>query len=372
VNDGEQDPPVERELDADESPSVGAVIVNFNGGERILRVIEALHRQSYGLAQIVVVDNNSTDGSIDRIRGLHPAVQAVRMPDNVGLSAARNVGLKALHTKLAFIVDHDIYAEDTAVELMVAAWLKHDSAVICPRIRLLPERDVVQMEGAAIHFLSMLILRNSYQKVNDLPDAGGYVDAFTGGCLLLHRQVILDAGGFDEMFFFYFEDLELALRLRQTGHRFWCEPRAEVFHEPAEGTPGLSYRRAGTYPRRRAYLTMRNRILVILIHYRFRTIIVLLPALALFEIAALLMACLKRWPGEWFRAWYWQLSNMPKIRQRRRSALHSRICRDRDILVGGPLPVAAGFIEGGLQRQLFAFLSLLVNGYWVLTRRWIA
>jgi GT2 family glycosyltransferase len=228
------------------------------------------------------------------------------------------------------------------------------------------------MEGAAIHFLSLLVLRNSYQAVTVLANEGGYVDAFTGGCLLLQRQAVLDAGAFDEMFFFYFEDLELALRLRLRGHRFWCEPRAEVFHEPAEGTPGLSYRRSGDYPRRRAYLTMRNRILVILIHYRVQTIFVLLPAFAMFEFAALLIACLKGWPGEWFRAWYWQLTNLPKILQRRRLALNNRKCRDRDVLVGGPPPLAPGFIHGRLQRRLLAFFSLLVNGYWWLARRWIA
>ncbi len=356
----------------DRSPSVGAVVVNFNGGDRVLRVLETLHRQSYALAQMVVVDNDSRDDSIARIRRQYEAVQVVQLPDNIGLSAARNVGLQALHTDLAFIVDHDIYAGETAIESMVAAYLEHNPAVICPRIRLLPERDIVQMEGAAIHFLSMLVLRNSYTAVEELSDEGGYVPAFTGGCLLLDRQTMLDAGAFDEMFFFYFEDLELALRLRLRGHRFWCEPRAEVFHEPAEGTPGLSYRRRGAYPRRRALLTMRNRILVVLIHYRVRTIIVLAPALVLFELAALLMACLKGWPGDWFRAWYWQVPNMPKILQRRRQARANRICRDRDVLVGGPLPLAAGFVDAGLQKHLVALLSLLVNGYWSLARRWIA
>jgi GT2 family glycosyltransferase len=372
MNPGEKNPPIDRAGDIDERPSVGAVIVNFNGGARILRVIEALLRQTYSLTEIVVVDNNSTDGSTDRIHRLYPAVRLIRLPSNSGLAAARNRGLRAVDTELAFIVDHDIYAEDKAVESMVAAYLRHHPTVVCPRIRLVPERDIVQMEGAAIHFLSLLILRNSYRPVTTLAQEGGYVDAFTGGCLLLDRQAVLDAGAFDDMFFFYFEDLELALRLRLRGHRFWCEPSAEVFHEPAEGTPGLSYRRTGNYPRRRAYLTMRNRILVMLIHYRVGTIIMLLPALALFELAALVMACLKGWPGEWFRAWYWQLINFRKILQRRRSALKSRKCRDREVLVGGPPPLAPGFVEGRLQKRLLAIFSLLLNGYWALTRRWIA
>ena len=327
MSSGEQDSLTPRENGTSETLSVGAVIVNFNGGERVLRAIEALHRQTYALAQIIVVDNNSTDDSPQRICQLYPTVRLMRLPSNTGLSAARNSGLNALQTALAFVVDHDIYANDTAIELMVAAYDKHETTVICPRIRLIPERGIVQMEGAAIHFLSLLILRHGYTAVESLANQGDYVDAFTGGCLLLHRQSVLDAGGFDELFFFYFEDLELALRLRLRGHRFWCEPRAEVFHEPGEGTPGLSYRRSQAYPRRRAYLTMRNRLLVILIHYRVQTILLLLPTFVLFELAALLMACHKRWPAEWFRAWYWQATNMRKILRRRRFAMRGRKCR---------------------------------------------
>ena len=367
-----KDPAIQVTGNVDAKPSVGAVIVNFNGGARVLRVIEALMRQTYDLAEIVVVDNNSTDGSVDRICELHPAARVLRLPSNRGLSTARNLGLRELITQLAFIVDHDIYAEDTAVESMVTAFLKYHPTVVCPRIRLVPERDIVQMQGAAIHFLGLLILRNSYQAVTALANEGCYVDAFTGGCLLLDRQAVLDAGAFDDMFFFYFEDLELALRLRLRGHRFWCEPSAEVFHEPAAGTPGLSYRRAGNYPRQRAYLTMRNRILAIFIHYRLQTIVVLLPAFALFELAAFLMACLRGWPAEWFRAWYWQLTHFREIRQRRRSALENRKCRDREVLVGGPPPLAQGFVDGRLQKQSLALFSRLVNAYWALAHRWIA
>jgi GT2 family glycosyltransferase len=353
-------------------PTVGAVVVNFNGGDRVLRVIEALMQQTLALTQIVVVDNNSSDGSPRRIRERYPEVQVEQLPANIGLSAARNAGLKSLHTDLAFMVDHDIYAEAPAVELLVEAYCNHQVAVVCPRIRLLPERGVVQMEGAAIHFLSLLILCNGYSDVNVLSNEGHLVDAFTGGCLLMHRRSILDAGGFDEMFFFYFEDLELAFRLRSQGLRFWCEPLAEVFHEPAEGTRDLSYRRGLEYPRRRAYLTMRNRLLVILIHYRLRTILLLLPVLTMFEIAALLTVLQKRWPAEWFRAWYWQVRHLRTILARRRAGRQHRTVRDRDILVGGPPPVVPGLIGNGMQKYLLSLFSRMVNSYWMLVRRWVA
>jgi GT2 family glycosyltransferase len=174
------------------------------------------------------------------------------------------------------IIDHDIYADPRCVEEMVRAWDAERPTVICPRIRLLPARELIQVEGAAPHFLGTLILRHGYQPVRDTPPCRlcrrlhGWLHAARSSSCHRGRR-------FDDSFFFYLEDLEFSLRLRALGLRFWCQPTAEVFHELAQGTPGLAFRGRGSYPARRAYYTMRNRLQVILVHYRVRTMLVLLP-----------------------------------------------------------------------------------------------
>jgi GT2 family glycosyltransferase len=105
-----------------ERPSVGAVVVNFNGGERIVRVLDALCCQQYPVADIVVVDNDSDDGSLAQIRAAFPKVRIIELGLNAGLPTARNVGLRALDTVLAFIVDHDIYADERCIGIMVRAY----------------------------------------------------------------------------------------------------------------------------------------------------------------------------------------------------------------------------------------------------------
>jgi GT2 family glycosyltransferase len=353
-------------------PSVGAAVVNFNGGERILRVLGALQRQQYPLAEIVVVDNDSRDGSPARIRDSFPNVRVIELGENTGLSHARNVGLQALHTFLAFLIDHDIYADERCVAFMIRAYQRERPAVICPRIRLLPQREMVQADGASPHFLGTLILRHGYRAIASTPATPGYVDGSPGGCMLVERQRIIDAGGFDELFFFYFEDLEFSLRLRGMGYRFWCEPTAEVFHEPAAGTPGLSYRGEGQYPARRAYFTLRNRLLAMLIHYRGRTLLVLLPVLALYEAASFAGTLRKGCPAQWLRAWQWQFRNIRAILQRRRAARRRRTVADRDILIGGTPPLAPGFLASRVEQCLLAVFSRIVNGYWTVARHWIA
>jgi len=352
-------------------PAVGAVVINFNGGDRVLRVVEALVRQRHALAEIIVVDNASDDGSLRSIRERFPAVRLLELASNTGLSNARNVGLSALTSVLALLIDHDIYPDEDCVEVMVRASEDTGAAVVCPRIRLLPERDIIQVEGAEPHFLGTLILRHGYQRLDCTPPIPGYVMGCAGGCMLVRRQEILDAGSFDELFFFYLEDLEFSLRLRALGHRFWCEPAAQVFHEPAGGTPGLSFRGGGHYPARRAYYMMRNRLLIILVHYRLQTLLVLAPVLALYEFAALAAACARRLPFQWFKAWWWQLRHVPLILTRRRRMQERRVVDDRYLLVGGAAPVAPGLLTSPVTRGLHRGFSVVVNGYWSLARHWI-
>lgn len=352
-------------------PTVGVVVVNYNGGERILRVLDALRRQRHPLAEVVVVDNASTDDSPARIRREHPDARIIDLGANKGLAVARNVGLRELDTTLALLLDHDVYVEEDCIERLVAAWEREQPTVVCPRIRLIPEREIVQADGAALHFLGTMILLNGHQPVNGAPAIAGPVEGCIGACMLLDRRQVIEAGGFDELFFFYFEDLEFSMRLRERGHRFWFEPKALVYHERADGTPNLSFRGRGPYPPRRAYLTMRNRLLSMLIHYRLRTLLMLSPVLSLYELASFFAAWRKGWPSQWLRAWSWQLSHVSTILARRRRIQRLRSVEDRELLVGGPPPLAPAFLESPVDIRLHAWLSRVVNSYWTHARDWI-
>ena len=350
------------------TPSVSAVVINYNGGDRTLRCLDALTRQTTPLDQVVVVDNGSEDGSPGRIRDRFAEVEVIELGENRGLPAARNVGLDAIRSDLVLLVDSDIYLEPDALHRLVSAQTETGATVVCPRIRLIPERDVVQADGAAAHFVGTMVLRHAYTDVDEAPAERADVGGCIGACYLADRQRVLDAGGFDETYFFYFEDLEFMLRLASYGHDFVCEPGALVFHDRGTGTSGLSFRGSGAYPLRRAYLSMRHRWLTILIHYRLRTLLFLLPALTLYEVAVFAFALSRGWIVPWMKAWWWQVRNLPLIVRRRRSVQRSRARRDRDLLVGGPLPLAPGVIRAPLADAAVSALSSVLNAYWRVAR----
>ena len=159
--------------------------------------------------------------------------------------------------------------------------------------------------------------------------------------------------------------------MRSQGHRIIFDSGAIALHDWGQGTKGLSFRGEGPYPRKRAYLTMRNRWLTIAIHDKIQTMVVLAPALLVYEIAALINALTRGWGGEWYRACRWLVSNRQAVKTRRSAAQEKRITGDRNLLRGGPIPFSPGFLRPGIQRTAASLLSLLLNGYWLLARHFI-
>lgn len=352
-------------------PRLGAMVVNFNGGEKLLRCVGALKEQSRRLREIVVVDNGSNDDSLERVRAEIPGVRIIELGANRGLPFARNVGMRELSTDLVLSVDSDIYLEPSCVAEMERAHAERQAAVVCPRILLWPDRTVVHCDGASVHFAGMLALRHAFRPVGELERSGAPVGAVPGGCLLIDRERALAVGGFEDLFFFYYEDLEWSLKLRTRGHRLYCEPAAVAYHDRGEGTPGLSFRGRGSYPVRRAYLSMRNRWMTMLIHYRIRTMIVLLPALLAYEMGTFGIAIFRNWLGAWTRAWWWLLVHRRAVRDRRRLAQSARTVRDRDLLEGGPIPFTPGFVRSRIGKAVLVSLSAGLNLYWKMARRYI-
>ena len=348
--------------------SVSAVVVNYNGGERIANTVRALMAAAPNMREVCVIDNASTDGSPEALVKEFPHLRLVRMSDNLGLPAARNAGLRQVPSGPVLLLDGDVYVAEETVERLTDALLAGGAAVACPRVIYHPRRDMIQCDGAEPHFIGTMTLRHADRPVNPAEDRPkrSVAQACIGACMVVDRDKILEAGGFDERFFFYFEDLEFSLRVRALGHDIAMVPSAVVYHDRGLGTPGLSYRGKGGYPERRAYLTMRNRWLVILTHYRLWTIILLAPSLLLYEIA--IVAAKKEWRLAWLQCWRWIAAHRTEIRQHRKAMQSRRRVPDHRLLRGGPLPLAPGVANGLIARAGIRTLSVVANLNWAIAR----
>ncbi|RJP46574.1 MAG: glycosyltransferase family 2 protein [Desulfobacteraceae bacterium] len=344
--------------------SISAVIVNHNGGRKILQCIGAVKKQNIAFFQIIVVDNASTDGSPSEIAKRFPEVILVRLNENFGPCKSKNLGLELARSELVLLLDDDVYVQPGCIRTLCNVYEHYLPAVVCPRVVLYPDTHIVQCDGAWPHFIGTLKLRNAFCNEKLLSRNISEVWGCIGACMLVHRDTVISAGGFDEMFFFYFDDLEFSLKIRSLGHSIICEPQAVVFHDRGDGRPGLSFRGEGQYPEKRAYLHIRNRLMTILIHYHLRTLILLSPAFVLYEISVLMATAKRGYLRAWYKAMLSVYENLGYISLQRQIIKTKKKRCDKDLLGAGNLPVAPGLIMNQFENIGMRMLSFIVNLYW--------
>lgn len=349
--------------------SISAVVINYNSGHRLEQAVRAVESQTIDLDEIIIVDNASSDGSADGLSRSH--IRIVRTASNLGAAAARNIGLKEAASDLVFMMDADMIPDAGCAASLLEGLNTYAAQVCVPRIILEPQKDIVQMDGADTHYLGLMTLRNADCPVATTPPEERVARTAPSGCYLLHRDAALAAGGFCEFFFFYFEDLEFGYRLSLLGQRIVFSGFAVAGHDRGDGTPGLSFRGAGEYPKRRAYLTLRNRLLVIASLYQARTIIFLSPVLLAFEIITFIGCVLQGWSGEWWRAWAWLFQHRREWLNHRRWVQSRRKVSDRELLSGGPVPFARGFLNSSWQQAVARALSAVLGAYWTVAKKLI-
>jgi N-acetylglucosaminyl-diphospho-decaprenol L-rhamnosyltransferase len=209
---------------------IGVVIVTAN---TLAMTLECLNTLPVGSADVVVVDNGSTDGTAGAIARQLPDVQVIALPEGVGFAEACNVGAAHTSAALLLFLNSDIATRPGAIDALVSALDEHPTAVAAGgrlvdpgtdntqaayRPRTFPSATslAMQLVGLARAWPSNPVTRRHLG--GHLPeDRTSDVDQPAGACLLVRRDAFEAIGGFDEGYWFWFEDVDLARRLRRLG-----------------------------------------------------------------------------------------------------------------------------------------------------------
>ncbi|MEZ6005164.1 MAG: glycosyltransferase family 2 protein [Planctomycetota bacterium] len=355
-----------------ERPELGeisAVVCNYNGMAYLERCLGALVDLGDQLAEIVVVDNLSTDGSREFIAARFPQVRLVAMPDNGGPAKARNAGYRAAACRWVLTLDNDaIVTPDMLVKLVAAAGDERQPVILQPRSVFSAERDRVHYDGGFLHYGGLIALRNFYRPIAEAEGTGiEPVDVAIAVCLLMDTEAVLGLGGYDERYFILFEDLDLSMRLRRTGRTILSVEDAIVLHD--EGTAGISFRDGPSYPGRRVFFHSRNRWLYLLRCHRLRTLVLSAPGLALYECFWLAFAIKQKALGHWFRGKWEFFRLLPESLERRRFLRAHAVISDRKLLHGGPLTVTPAVARSGLLKKAVGLLDVCLRAWWALAGR---
>lgn len=204
------------------------VIVNFNNRRDILK---CLHSLRYENAKIVVVDNNSSDSSIEAIKSKFKQAKILENEKNIGFAAASNKGIRyALRKK----VDHVLLLNpDTIAEKnFLSALLKKKADIISPVIKFKRQGEYVYDFGGRVNFL---IGRTTHLEKNNLNAHSSSIDYVSGCCMLIRRKVFEKIGFLDERYFLFFEDVDFCLRAKKVGFEIALQSKSVIFHKLSEG-----------------------------------------------------------------------------------------------------------------------------------------
>jgi GT2 family glycosyltransferase len=302
--------------------NVSVVIPNWNGRAWLPGCLAALARQELAPAETIVVDNGSTDGSAEYLR--EAGVRVIALHRNTGFAHAANRGIEAAGGELVALVNTDVELAPDWLARTAGAVEDGVAAVACKMLDLAdPSRvydagDVLRRDGACEQ-------RGRFLPDDGRWDAPGEVFGACAGAALYRRDAVLAVGGFDERYFAYLEDVDLALRLRLAGWRCRYEP-AVALHA-GEGS-------SGQLPGGHHHYVVRNTLLLVAKAFPARW----LPLVAYRQAGWTWHALRERRLGAHLRGLAAALPRLP-------SAL-----RARRALGGGPVPIEVAVPARAIRR----------------------
>jgi GT2 family glycosyltransferase len=226
---------------ADKNPAISILIVTWNSGKYLERCLENLSRQTFRAFEVLIIDNGSTDGSLDSINQRWPnlPIRLEKFTENRGFCVANNIGVQLATTPWVALLNSDAFPEPAWLENLARATEKYPGAFFSSCLLQANQPDRLDGEGDVYH-ASGLAWRRNYNLPyrQDAPERE--IFSACAAAALYPRAAFLAVGGLDEDYFAYHEDVDLGFRLRLAGLKCYHIPAAIVHHigSPSFGKHG--------------------------------------------------------------------------------------------------------------------------------------
>lgn len=209
---------------------VSIIVVNWNGRQHLETCLSAVAAQQGVQSETILVDNGSTDGSVEFVRERFPWVRMVALPTNLGFAAGNNAGVREARGRYVAFLNNDTAAEPTWLQALLASVDEAAGfALITSCIVYMDDPSRIDSAGDGVLRWGGAFKRHHGGPV-ELARESVEVFAACGGACLMPRRVFEELGGFDEDFFLSHEDVDLSYRARLLGYRVRYAADAVVRH----------------------------------------------------------------------------------------------------------------------------------------------
>jgi GT2 family glycosyltransferase len=258
--------------------------------------------------EVIIVDNASSDGTVDFIRDQYPGLKLVESKANLGYAEGNNIGFRHSCGDYIVIVNPDTVAHhDWLKELLLPLEDDQGISLTSSKVLLYDQRDSINTCANITHY-SGLDFCNGFRAPSARFDRAEEVGAVSGCSFAIRRNVFAQLNGFDPDFFMYMEDIDISWRARLAGHKILLAPLSIIYHK-------FSLK---VNPRKMFFLE-RNRYLLILKNFRLKILLLSLPALFITEIMTMGYAVIRGPSFIYYKlkAYWWLLTNPGKVLDKR-------------------------------------------------------
>ncbi len=261
------------------------VVVTWNGLHHLKQCLPALIRQRGISYEVILVDNGSTDGSVEWVAQSYPDVVLVELGSNHGFAAANNAGFRKARTDLIATLNNDARPDpDWLASLVNAADAHPEAGSFASRVVLTNDPSILDSTGITTDVLGIAWNRHSTDPVG--LESEGEVFGACAAAALYRKHLLETLGGFDSTYFAYLEDVDLAWRARWMGWKARYVPSARVTHTHSAT--------AGIDSDFKTFHLGRNKIWTIVKNHHGPLLIALLPLAIAYDLASLPITCLRQ------------------------------------------------------------------------------
>lgn len=227
----------------DKQPLVYIIVLTWNGKKDTIECLDSLSRINYPNYKILVVDNASTDGTMDVIKKNYPDVEYIYNSKNLRYAGGNNVGIDFALKKNAdyiLLLNNDTIVESNFLQHLIStATSNPDIGIIGPKIFYYDQPGLIWYAGGKIEWWKGWIYHKGIRELDS--EKYSYkmeTDFVTGCCIMIKRELFEKIGKIDETYFIYGEDVDFCIRARRAGYKIFFDPDAKIWHKLSVSTGG--------------------------------------------------------------------------------------------------------------------------------------
>lgn len=285
---------------------LSVIIVNYNVRYYVEQCICSVQKATHGIdSEIFVVDNHSTDGSVDYLKKRFGSkINLIECNHNGGFAKANNIAIRQSTGEYVLLLNPDTFVGEESIKQVLAFMDEHPKAGGVG-VKMHNADGTVARESRRglptpyVSFLKMLGFTQRYYMSHLSWDAPGKIDVISGACFMLRREALDKIGLLDEDFFMYGEDIDLSYRLQKGGYENWYVP-ARIVHYKGESTQKTSFRYVHVF-----YQAM---LIFFRKHYGHLSLLVTLPIkLAIYFRALMALVMMLYWRMRKYLGFYYRV-----------------------------------------------------------------